>query len=182
MSRNKSKNCLHGIAAEFADPDDIIQAVKEARAAGYKEVKAYTPFYVEGLDEIIDDRPNILPWLVVGGLFAGAIVGMFLQYYASVEGYAINVGGRPFFSWPAFIPISFLRAILVAPLAVVGGFFIRIGLPLPYHPIFNTPNIELATRNRFFLCIETKDKRFHLEKTRAFLEGLSPLNVSEVSC
>ncbi len=176
------KNCMHGIAAEFDDAEGILNAARAAKAAGYKDIKAYTPLYVEGLNEIIDDSPNIFPWLVVGGLFAGAVFGMAFQYFASVEGYPINVGGRPLFSWPAFIPVSFELAILFAALALVGGYFVRIGLPLPYHPIFNTPNIELASRSRFFLCIETRDKQFHLQNTRAFLEGLEPLNVSEVQC
>jgi len=182
MSRNQAKNCMHGIAAEFADAESILEAARATRQAGCKEIKAYTPFYVHGLNDIIDDRPNFLPWLVVIGLFVGAAFGMAFQYYASVVGYDINVGGRPFFSWPAFVPVSFELAILFAALAGVGGYFIRIGLPLPYHPIFNTPNIELASKNRFFLCVETRDKKFHLRETRTFLESLDPLNVSEVQC
>lgn len=177
-----SKNCMHGFAAEFEDAEGIIEAARAAKDAGYNEIKAYTPYYVEGLNEIIEDSPNMFPWLVLIGLFVGAFVGMAFQYFASVEGYPINVGGRPLFSWPAFIPVSFELAILFAALAAVGGYFVRIGLPLPYHPIFNAPNIELASRSRFFLCIETRDKRFHVQNTRTFLEGLEPLNVSEVQC
>ena len=115
------KNCMHGIAAEFDDAEGILNAARAAKAAGYKDIKAYTPLYVEGLNEIIDDSPNIFPWLVVGGLFAGAVFGMAFQYFASVEGYPINVGGRPLFSWPAFIPVSFELAILFAALALVGA-------------------------------------------------------------
>lgn len=180
MSENQ--NCLHGIAAEFENAEELVAAVERAKEAGYSNIRAYSPYYVEELDEAIDDGPNFLPWLVVGGLFIGALVGYFLQYYASVEGYAINVGGRPLNSAPAFMLVTFELGVLFAALGGATGFLLGIGLPLPYHPIFNTPNIELATRNRFFLCIETRDRRFHLERTRAFLEGLEPVSVSEVSC
>lgn len=178
------QSCMFGLAAEFEDAESLLDAAEKARAEGYEVIQAYTPYHVEGLSEIIDKdaRSNMLAWLVFGGLIVGALFGFALQYYASVEGYAINVGGRPLNSWPSFIQVTFELAILFAALAVVGGYFLRMGLPLPYHPIFNTPNIELASSNRFFLCIEVKDRRFHLQQTRTFLEDLGPVTVSEVQC
>ena len=179
---SKRENCMHGLAAEFADAESLKAAAQKTRDAGYKEIKAYTPFYVAGLNEIIDDSPNFLPWLLIIGLLGGAFIGFMLQGLASVEGYAINVGGRALFSWQAFTPVAFEVGVLTAALFIVGGFFLRIGLPLPYHPIFNTPNIEMASSSRFFLCIQTQDQQFHTQKTREFLEQLEPLNVSEVAC
>lgn len=179
---SNQKNCMHGLVAEFADADSLKDAAQQTRDAGYNKIKAYSPFYVEGLNEIIDDTPNVLPWLLFIGLLFGFFIGFALQALASIEGYAINVGGRPLFSWPAFIPVSFEVGVLTAALLLVGGYFVRIGLPLPYHPIFNAENIELASSSRFFLCIEVQDQKFHTQKTREFLEGLGSLNVSEVQC
>jgi hypothetical protein len=173
---------MYGLAAEFDDAESLLDAVDAAQAAGYTNIKAFTPYYVEGLAEKLKQTSNLLPWLVFFGLLFGAAFGFLLQWYASTVGYAINVGGRPLNSVPAFIPIMFETGVLGAALFVVGGYFAQIGLPLPYHPIFNTPQIDLASRSSFFICIETKDRRFHLQRTRTFLEGLDPLDVSEVKC
>lgn len=183
MTDDTAKLCMFGLVAEFEDADSLKAAAQSASDAGYTKMSAYAPFYVEGLDEIVRGKRNsTLPWLLLGGLILGAAFGFMLQFYASTVGYDINVGGRALGSWQAFIPITFETAILGAALALVTGYFLNIGLPLPYHPIFNAENIDLASRSRFFLCIETKDNRFHLVQTNEFLQSLEPVNVSEVTC
>jgi len=173
-------NNLYGMMAEFNDPEHLVEAVEQARAAGYKNVEAYTPFYVEGLSEALGEPPSILPYVLPMGLAAGAFIGYMLQYWTSTAVYQFNVGGRPLVSWPAFIPVTFEVAILVAALSVVLIMFARNGLPLPYHPVFNTENFEVASRSGFFLCIAEEDARFSRENTLSFLQGLGPVNVSEV--
>ena len=170
----------YGLLAEFEAPEDLVAAAERAYADGYRHLDAHTPFPVHGLAEAIGFRTNRLPLLVLIGGIVGAGVGFFSQYYASVIDYPINVGGRPLNSWPAFIPITFEVTILVAALTAVLGMLALNGLPQPYHPVFNAPRFALATRDRFFLCIEAADPRFDSEATRKFLENLGAKEVTDV--
>jgi hypothetical protein len=173
------ENC-YGLLAEFETPEALVAAAERAYADGYRRMDAYSPFPVHGLAEAIGFHKNYLPLLVLIGGILGAGVGFFSQYYAAVIDYPINVGGRPLNSWPAFIPITFEVTILVAALTAVLGMLALNGLPQPYHPLFNAPRFALATRDRFFLCIEATDPRFDPAATRAFLEGLGAKEVTDV--
>ena len=95
--------------------------------------------------------------------------------------FPINIAGRPLHSWPSYIVITFEMTILFAALSAVLGLLALCGLPMPYHPVFNVPRFALASRNRFFLCIQARDPLFDREKTSAFLETLEPREVSEVA-
>jgi hypothetical protein len=155
-------------------------ATQQAYADGYRRMDAYTPFPVEGLAEALGLHRTRLPLVVLLGGLVGCIGGFALQYYAAVIDYPINVGGRPLNSWPAFVPVTFETTILCAALAAVLGMLALNGLPMPYHPVFNVPRFELATRDHFFLCIEATDPRFDRQGTRQFLERLGSREVTEV--
>jgi Protein of unknown function (DUF3341) len=171
---------IHGLLAEFENPDDLVAAARQARTAGYRKMDAYTPFPVEELHEALGLGPTWVPFLVLIGGVLGAASGYFLQYYISVIDYPLNIGGRPLHSWPAFIPVTFEMTVLVAGLFAVLGMLALNGLPMPYHPVFNVPSFTLASHDRFFLCIESRDPKFDRTDTRHFLEGLKPRRVSEV--
>ena len=171
---------LYGLMAEFDTPEELLVAAQRARDAGYRRMDAYTPFPIEGLAEAIGFRRTWLPLLVLLGGIVGCVSGYFLQYWTSVIDYPLNIGGRPFNSWPAFIVVTFELTILVAALSAVLGMLALNGLPMPYHPVFNVPRFAFATRDRFFLCIEAADVQFEREETRRFLERSQPRQVSEV--
>jgi hypothetical protein len=172
---------IYGLMAEFDDPNHLVLAARQARDAGYRCMDAYSPMPIEELHEALGAHHTRLPLIVLLGGMAGCIGGYGLQWWASTIAYPLNVGGRPFHSWPAFIPVTFECTILVAALSAVFGMLALNGLPQPYHPVFNVPRFALATRNRFFLCIEATDPRFDLEKTRAFLAALKPREVTTVA-
>jgi len=170
----------HGLMAEFTEPNELIAAVRATRAAGYTHVDVYTPYPIEEVSEALHLKRSGLPLLVLIGGIIGCTAGFGLQYWAATMAYPINVGGRPFNSWPAFLPITFETTVLVAALFAVLGMLALNGLPMPYHPVFNVPRFALASRDRFFLCIEATDPQFDREGTRRFLERQVPREVSEV--
>ena len=172
---------IYGLMAEFDDPNALVAATSRAYREGYRRMDAYSPFPIEQLHEALGGHHTRLPLIVLIGGILGCIGGYVLQYWVSAVAYPINVGGRPYHSWPAFIPVTFECTILAAALSAVLGMVALNGLPMPYHPVFNVPRFALASRNRFFLCVEAKDPKFDLERTRRFLETLNPREVTTVA-
>ena len=171
---------LYGLLAEFASPQDLVEAAEAARSAGFRRLDAFTPFPIERLSEALGHRPSKVPMLVLIGAILGALLGYGLQYWISAVSYPLNIGGRPYNSWPAFIPVTFELTILVAGVFTVLGMLALNGLPTPYHPVFNVPRFALASRDRYVLCVESKDAKFDEAATRSFLEGLRPSGVFDV--
>jgi hypothetical protein len=178
--RREKRRRPYGLLAEFETPEQLIHAAEEAYGKGYRGIDAFSPMPIEGLAEAIGFRSTGLPGLVLAGGFCGMCFGFFLQYYASVISFPLNVAGKPFNSWPAFIPITFELTILAAAIAATFGMLAMNGLPTPYHPLFNEPRFALATRSRFFLVLKAKDRKFDRAETRSFLETLHPYGIYEV--
>ena len=172
---------LYGLIAEFDDPNALIAATQRAHQAGYRRMDAYSPFPIEALHEALGSRTTRLPLIVLVGGLVGCAGGYLLQDWASAIAYPINVAGKPLHSWPAFVPVTFECTILVAALSAVFGMLALNGLPMPYHPVFNVARFALASRNRFFLCIQARDPQFDLEETRKFLVTLAPREVTAVA-
>ncbi|MFS2218004.1 DUF3341 domain-containing protein [Telluria sp. Tellsp104] len=171
---------MYGLLAEFPSADALCAAARHARDNGYTRVEAYSPFAIEGLDDIVGaDKGWIAPLTLLGGILGGAGT-YFLQWYAAVVDYPINIGGRPLHSWPAFIPATFEITILGAAVAAVLAMLVLNGLPRLYHPLFEVEEFELASRNRFFLCLPARDPVFAPGPARDLLEELHPLLLREV--
>ena len=176
-----ARQSIYGLMAEFDNPTALVHATRKATEAGYRKMDAYSPYPIEELAEALPHHRDWLPALVLAGGVLGLLVGVGLQYWASAIEYPMNVGGRPTASWPSFIPPAYETTILFAALAAVLGMVGLNGLPMPYHPVFNVDRFALASRNRFFLCIESRDPLFDPEKTVHFLESLEPREVAEVA-
>ncbi|MBX5490289.1 MAG: DUF3341 domain-containing protein [Chloroflexi bacterium] len=179
MSVERSE--LYGVIAEFTSPEELLAAARRARAAGYRRLTAYSPFPIDDLPEALgySEGTGIRPIVLAGGIL-GALSGYLLQWWTAAVDYPINVGGRPYNSWQAFIPITFELMVLFASLFALVGLLALNGLPMPYHPVFNVPGFDGATRDRFFLCIEARDPRFEPDAARRFLASLRPIEVSDV--
>jgi hypothetical protein len=180
MSHAHAKPALHGVMGEFSDPHELLDAIEKVRAEGYTKLDAYTPFPIEAVWEAIGHHKSPVPLVVLIGGILGGLGGFFLQFWVSTIEYPVNIGGRPFNSWPAFIPVTFECTILGAVLSAVAGVFIINGLPEPYHPVFNVPRFAFASRDRYFLCIEARDPKFDADKARKLLWAVNATEVSDV--
>jgi hypothetical protein len=178
--RAERRPLIHGLMAEFAAPDGLIRAIREARREGYRRVDAYTPYPIEEVSEALALPRSKMPLIVLVGGLLGLSGGYFLQYWVNAWAYPMNVGGRPIHSWPAFIVPTFEMTILCASIFAVLGMFALNGLPQPYHPVFNVPRFAAASRDRYFLVIEAADPKFDRGATADFLRGLDAREVSEV--
>jgi hypothetical protein len=181
MEHGAAAPANYGLMAEFDNPTALVEAATRARLAGYRRMDAFSPIPIEELSEALGLRRTRLPLLVLLGGIAGGLGGYTLEWWASAIAYPMNVGGRPFHSWPQFIPVTFETTVLGAALSAFVGMWALNRLPQPYHPVFNVPAFARASSDRFFLCIESGDPRFDREATWRFLESLHPVGVSDVA-
>ena len=172
---------LYGSVASFETPAALLAATRAAHAAGYRHMDAYTPVPVDGLAQALGRRKTRMPLVFLLGGIAGGTGGYFMQWFSMAVDYPYNIGGRPFHSWPMFIPVTFELTVLLSAISGVLGMLYFNGLPRLHHPIFKAANIERATVDRFVLCIESADPKWDRAGTRLFLENEAHArDVSEV--
>jgi hypothetical protein len=171
---------VFGLMAEFDNVNDAIIAARRTYAAGYRKLDAYSPFPVEELSEAIGFHKNGVALVCLIGGLLGCTAAYTLQWWINTISYPINIGGRPLHSWPSFVIVTFEMTILFSGLSAGFGMLALNGLPMPYHPVFNVPRFELASKDRFFLVIFSSDRNYDPIRTRQFLEGMNPISVAEV--
>lgn len=180
MKIAERKPMAYGYIAQFSEAEQLVTAAQRTRDAGYEKVDAFSPYAIEGLAEVLKQKDDRVPWIVFICGMTGASLGFLLQYYVTFIDFPLNIGGRPNFSWPSFIPITFECGVLAAAFGAVIGMLVLNGLPKPYHPVFNVPEFDSATDDKFFLLVEADDPNFEKENTRNFLATLGPEKVTEV--
>ena len=176
-----SEEAVYGMMAEFATPDALNAAARGLHLNGFRCLEAYTPFPVEGLEQVLRPRRRpVLPLLIFAGAVVGAVSSYVLQYWAAAIDYPLNVGGRPYNSWPAFTVSSFEVTVLFAVATAFFGLFLVCRLPLLYHPAFNATDFDRASQDRFFLCVEARDQGFDAERLREIFARYEAVRVSQV--
>src|SRR5579863_394714 len=183
MSAHSIENAdpLYGLMAEFETAGELVAAARKTREAGFKKFDAYTPFPIHELDEAMDLHDNrVSLFTLIGGL-VGCCGGFGLASWVEAVALPLNIGGRPYISAPMFIPVTFEMTILLGGLTAAISMIIMNGLPSPYHPVFNVERFADASRNKFFLCIESDDPKFDRHTTAGFLESLGPEEIAEVA-
>jgi len=170
---------LYGVIGAYAEPEPLVAAARELRDAGCVELDAFTPFPVPELDEILDARAGILPWLVLAGAIVGALAVYGLILYSVEIDYPLNIGGRPLNAWPAYLVLAFEGGVLGAALAGFVGMLALNGLPTYYHPVFNAPAFSFARGDRFYLLVKHSDPKF--AEARRLLKRSGAMVVEEVA-
>jgi hypothetical protein len=167
----------YGILAEFATPADLYHACERVRDAGFSRWDAHSPFPIHGLDKAMGLRRSPLPWIVLVMGLLGAGVGFGLQWWVHAKAYPLVISGKPYFAWPAYIPITFELAVLFGALGAVFGMFGLNQLPMLYHPLFRSKVFERVTDDVFFISIESWDPKFDPSATRTLLESVGARSV-----
>ncbi len=167
----------YGVLGEFATPANLYHACERVRDAGFTRWDAHTPFPVHGLPKAMGLRRSQLPWIVLVMGLMGAAAGFGLQWWVHTTAYPLVISGKPFFTWPAFIPVTFELAVLFGALGAVFGMFGLNRLPMHHHPLFQSKVFERVTDDAFFISIESWDPRFDPSATRKLLESLGARSV-----
>lgn len=171
-----------GVLAEYHSTKDIYHACEQIRDAGFRRFDSYTPFPVHGLDKAMGLGPSYLPWMVLLSGMTGASLAMLLMIWTSAYDLPLNIGGKPTLSIPAFIPVTFECTILFSGLMAVFGMFFLNSMPTYNHPLFDVSKFAKVTDDKFFVLIESRDKRYDREKVADFLRktGADHVMVVEV--
>lgn len=169
-----------GWMAEYADDHQLLDAARKVRDSGYTKTDAFTPFHLHGIDEALGIKPTILPWLSLIAGIAGLSVALTMQYWMNAVSYPYIISGKPYASWPAFIPVAFELTILFSAFTTVLSMLALNGLPRFNNPVFTNPKFDRSTDDRFFLWIDSRDKYFNSDKVHSLLTSTGALSVEEV--
>jgi len=174
-----ASQALYGILAEFDSAEAVLDAAKRARADGYRDLDAFTPFPVHGLADVLEIRDNRILWLGLGGAIFGAVLALGMQAFTNYS-FPIVVGGKPIYAISAFMVVTFELTILFGALTPAIGMLALNGLPRLNYPVFSSSRFHLASRDRFFLCIHAADPGFDADQAEAFLKTLHHHSIERV--
>ena len=171
----------YGILARFETPGTLLEAAEKVRDSGYKKFDCHTPYPMHGLDDAMGLKRSILGYIVGVGALGGALLGLALQWFASTYDYAIVISGKPYFSWQAYMIITFVMMVLGGAVSALLGMFHLNRMPAYNHPLFNSEIFKKATDDGFFISVESSDELYNQENTIKFLERIGGKDI-EVVC
>jgi hypothetical protein len=162
----------YGVLADFDSPEDLLRAIRTARAAGFTRMEAYTPFPIHGIDEALGDSRSPLGRIVIVCGLVGLVSAVLLQWWTGAIDYKLVVAGKPLFALEPSVPIMFELSVLLGAFGAVFGMLGLNKLPQYYHPFFNFSRAAGATNDRFLLAIESSDAKFKTEEVVTLLNEL----------
>ncbi len=166
--------------AEYADENQLLEAARKVRDSGYTRTDAFTPFPVHGIDEALGIPPTVLPWIVLCAGLTGLGTALLMQWWMNAVDYPYIISGKPYFSLPANIPVTFELTVLFSAFTAFFAMLGLNGLPRLSNPLFTNPKFDRTTDDRFFLWVDSRDKYFNSAKVKGLLESTNPLGVDEV--
>lgn len=173
---------IYGMLGEFRSAEEVVGAARRLKSNGFTRWDVYGPAPIDEIDEIVPTRRGLYVTIIMAfAAVTGAALGYFIQYWDAVVNYPINVGGRPYNSWPGFVPVAWEVCALFTVFFGYFAFLLFCRLPRLHHPIFTVPGFERATQDRFFVCVETGDKHYEAERIRWIFERYGALRVSEIT-
>jgi mono/diheme cytochrome c family protein len=168
---------LVGLVAQFDDPDSLVHACEKARNSGYTQMDAYTPFPIHGIDDAMGIRRTKLPFIVLAVALGAVCLGLGMQYYTNAveesplfPGYAFKISGKPIFSLPANIPVTFEVIVLSSAFATFFGMWLLNGLPRLSNPLHRIERFKRVTNDKFFMMIPAEDAKFERGRTESQLK------------
>ena len=171
----------YGYLAAWCAPDALLDALRRLHAAGYRRIDAYTPYPLDELDALLPARADhVRGWALLGGLLGG-LGTLALEYYSAVIDYPIRVGGRPYVSWPAFLPPALEMMFLFAALAAVLAMLVGNRLPRLHHPVFDAACFGRASQDLFVLVVSGRDPCYDADHLAALLAPLHPAHAQELA-
>lgn len=171
---------LHGILAEYDTPTALVLASRKVRDAGFSRWDTYTPFPIHGIDKAMGIKMTILPWIVMAAALIGLATAVWFQWWTNAVDYPWIVSGKPFWSWPANVPIMFEMTVLFSAFAALAGMLALNNLPLPSHPLDLKERFGRASDDKFFLLIQANDPKFDDADVRQLLAETTPVIIEEV--
>jgi hypothetical protein len=171
------KRAIGGVAGIFLDEATTIKAATAVREAGFAKLEAITPYPVHGMEEACGIKRSPIPYVTFGAGAVGLLAAVALTYYTSAVDWAINIGGKPMFSLPAFVPIMFELTVLFAALASVGAFFYLCGLPRLDAPIIDKD----LTCHKFAVFIPENDVGYSTERAEKLLRDLGAIEIKKMA-
>jgi hypothetical protein len=170
-----------GVLAQFPTPELLLHACTQVRDVGFSRWDAHTPFPLHGLEGAMGLKRSVVSVFVLVMGLAGAAGGMLLQWWVSAVAYPLVISGKPFFSWPAFVPIMFECGVLGGAAGALIGFLVMSRLPRHHHALFNSERFTQVTDDAFFISIEAADPSYDPERTPQLLKDLGASHVEAVA-
>lgn len=166
MAESKQQAGLVGL---FDNPDTLLQAARRVRDAGYRKWDCHTPYPVHGLDQAMGLAESPVPTICLTAGFLGVGAALLMQWWMDAVDYPIRIGGKPLFSWPAFVPITFELFVLFAALATMASILIFGKLGRWHSPLHDSDVMREITSDRFALVLDGSDPRYAADDATSLL-------------